>query len=365
MSYKRLTIPVFLTVFLGLGFSQTTPKTSKPGPKPVAKTASSKTQTESKQAVSETVPPASPNAIFPAVVAKVNGKPIFGRELERLIRRELANIGNPEWNDLRDEYRAQITYSFIQPLISSELIYQKASAMGLQATSAEVQIEFQKVAKNFKSEAEMNAALANDFMDRVAFEKDIDRRLVINKYLEGNVNNKISVTPEEMAKYYSEHPSDFHHPDMVRTRHILIQLAGDTVEEDLKARKVAEGLLARVKAGEDFAKLAQENSMDVSASQGGDIGFAAQMSLAPEYGDAAFSLPLGGVQLVRTSFGYHIIKVTDKKKEGLATLEEAKPSLTEFLRKQKSEAELKKIVEQLREPAKIEYLIPVGSPREP
>jgi parvulin-like peptidyl-prolyl isomerase len=365
MSYKRLALPVFLFVFLGLAFSQTAPKSAKTAPKPAAKTATKPAVSESKPAASEkVVATANPAALFPAVVARVNGKPVLGRLLEQAIRRELAAIGNPEWKDLRKEYQAQLIYSFLQPLIGSELVYQKAADSGIKPTSAEIQAGVQTIAKTFKDEAEMNKALAAESMDKAALESDIDKRMTVSKYIEQNVTGKISVTPEELSEYYKKHTSDFQHPEMVRTRQILIQPKDQTAEQDAAARKIAEGLLARAKNGEDFAKLAKENSMDGSAADGGDIGFAAQESLTPEYGDAAFALPLGGMQLVHTDYGYHILKVTDKKKEGTATLEESKASLTEFLKRQKADEEYKKIVDKLREQAKIEYLISAGAPAE-
>jgi peptidyl-prolyl cis-trans isomerase C len=366
MLLKNLTLPVFLIVFLGLGFSQTAPKAAKTAPKPAtAQPASPKPKAEPKQEEREIIPPAAPDALFPAVVAKVNGKSILGLDLERLIRMELANIGNPEWKNLQDQYQAQLIYSFIQSLVTSELIYQKALAMGFIPTDADVKEAIQQTVKNFKSDAEMNDALAKEFMTRAAFEKSLYKRMVVNKYVYETIDKKIVVAPEELEKYYSTHPADFHHGDLVKTRHILIRPEGNTNEQDALAKKRAEDLLARVKKGEDFAALAKANSMDASASQGGDVGFAAQDALEPEYSAAAFSLPLGGIALVRTAFGYHVIKVTDKKKEGSITLEEAKPSLTVFLKKQKSDAEVKKITEKLREQAKIEFLIPVGAPLEP
>jgi parvulin-like peptidyl-prolyl isomerase len=165
-----------------------------------------------------------------------------------------------------------------------------------------------------------------------------------------------------MAKYYSSHPTEFQHPDIVRTSHILIQPAGDAPEQDTLAKQRAEAILARVKKGEDFAKLAKENSVDGSASQGGDVGFSSKDSLAPDYAEAAFSLPVGGVKLIKTAYGYHILKVTDKKKEGLSTLEESKDQLTAFLKDQKSQSELAKLVNKLRDEAKVEIVIPAGQP---
>jgi parvulin-like peptidyl-prolyl isomerase len=211
----------------------------------------------------------------------------------------------------------------------------------------------------------MNIALAKEMTDRESLEKDLRESLVLAKYINETINKKVTVTPEEVTKYYSTHPSEFQHPDIVRTSHILIQPAGDTPAHDALAKQRAEEILARVKKGEDFAKLAKENSMDASAAQGGDVGFASKTALTAEYADAAFSLPVGGVKLVKTQAGYHILKVTEKKKEGLSTLEEVKDQLTEFLKNEKAQAELTVTVNRLRDQSKIEILIPSGQPLKP
>jgi peptidyl-prolyl cis-trans isomerase C len=312
----------------------------------------------------EVIPPAEPGAIFPAVVARVNGKPILGRELEALVRNELATIGSPEWRNLREDYRGELTLQGLNTLIQNELFYQKAQASGVKVTSAEVQAEMQRISKNYGSDAEMNAALASRMTDRASLEKSLYQSLAATKYIDENVNKKITVAPEEVAKHYAANPTSFHHPDVVRSSHILIR-AGDTAELDALSKKRAEELLARVKKGEDFAKLAREYSMDGSASAGGDIGYNDKASLTPEYGEAAFSLPVGGVKLIKSEFGYHIIKVTDKKQEGLYTLEEIGDRLTQYLKTQKTQAELAKLVNQLRDEAKIEILIPAGQPLNP
>jgi parvulin-like peptidyl-prolyl isomerase len=297
------------------------------------------------------------DALFPAVVARVNGVEIPGRALEDLVRRELSTIGNPEWKNLRGEYRGQLVLTNLTLLINSKLIFQKAAASGIKATNLEVQAEMQKIEKTFKNEAEMNKALANENMDRAALEKNIFERLTASKYVDATLKNKIAVTPEEAAKFYSSsNQEELQHPDIARTSQILIKVTG----EDAAAKKRAEALLARIQKGEDFAKLARENSMDSSAAQGGDTGYASKDSLAPEYADAAFSLPVGTIALVRTQAGYHVIKVVDRKKEGLFTLEEIKPQLIERLKNKKYQEELDKLVKQLRENANIEILISAG-----
>ncbi len=364
-SLNKFAVPGYLFIFAVFCFSQTAPKAQ--GPKAGAPAATAKQPAKpepAKPEEDEVIPPAESNAIFPTIVARVNGKAVAGRDLEAIVRRELSSIGSPEWKNLREDYRGQLTLNGLNTLINAKLVYQKALASGVKATDAEVQAELQKIAKTFKSDAEMNAALAKQLTDRAALEKDMYQSLAVSKYISENIDKKVTVTPEEVAKYYTSNPNEFQHPDIVRTSHILIP-AGDTAAEDALAKKRAEDVLARVKKGEDFAKLAKEYSTDASASQGGDVGFSSRDALVSEYAEAAFSLPVGGVKLVRTELGYHIIKVTDKKKEGLSTLEEVKPQLTEFLKNQKAEAELTKLVNQLRDQAKIEILIPAGQPLQP
>jgi peptidyl-prolyl cis-trans isomerase C len=102
--------------------------------------------------------------------------------------------------------------------------------------------------------------------------------------------------------------------------------------------------------------------MDSSASQGGDIGMTQAGELAPEYEEAVAKLQVGEISgLVRTQFGFHIIKLMDRKKAGTATLDEVRSQLTDFLKNQKQDADLAKVVKGLQSQAKIEILISIGS----
>jgi parvulin-like peptidyl-prolyl isomerase len=314
--------------------------------------------------VDEEIPPVGPDAIFPAVVARIDGKPILGRDLEVIVHRELAPIGNPKWTNLREDYRGQLTLAALNVLINTRLIYQEALANGMAATDEEVQAELKKITDSYDSDAELNAVLAEQMLDREMLKESLYQSLAVNKYVQEKIVKNIIITPEEVGKYYSENPTQFHHPDQVRSSHILI-LAGETAAQNSLAKQRAESILQRVNKGEDFAKLAKEYSMDTSASRGGDIGFNSKESLSPEYGEAAFSLPVGGTKIIKSEFGYHIIKVTDRKDEGLSTLEEVREQLRAFLINQKSQVEQTKLINQLREKADIEILIPAGQPLRP
>ncbi len=312
------------------------------------------------EAASEAVPQQASSSIFPAVVARVNGEEIQGKDLESLVRQELASIGNPEWKDLREDYRNQLTLSGLTQLINSLMLYQKAAATGITVTEEEVQNAIKEIAKTFRSDAEMNAYLASRNLDRMLLEKDLYKKLAVEKYIDEAINKKVTVEPEEVAEYYSSHPSEFQHSDMVRVSHILLP-AGENEQQDAAARQRAELLLARIQKGEDFAKLAKEYSTDSSAARGGDLGFSEKDSIIPEFAEA-FSLPVGGVTLTKTQFGYHIIKVTDKKEEGLSALEEVTEQLTNFLKRQKAQGQLVDLINQLRNEGNVEILVAAGQP---
>jgi peptidyl-prolyl cis-trans isomerase C len=359
---------IIMAVFLCLGQTRAMPQSraSKPAASPATQGAAEQAASQKKSDADDVAPAAGPNGLFPAVVARVNDKPISGADMEHSVQSELSNIGNPAWENLRQDYRQQLTQASLLSLISAELIYQEAVKSGVTAAKTEVDAEFAKVAKSYGSDAEMNSALASGGLDRAGFSRMLAKNIIVSKYVDENISKRVLVTSAELAQYYSSHTEEFQHPEMARTSHILIAFASGTAPEQQKAAlSRAQALLARIKKGEDFGKLATENSTDSSASQRGDIGWTQKGELEPEYEAMAFSLPIGQVSdPVLTKYGYHLIKVTDRKKEGLSTLEEAKEQLMAYLKNQKVQAELQKLVVGLREKAKIEVFISLGTASE-
>jgi peptidyl-prolyl cis-trans isomerase C len=361
-TYLRLAAVIFAVSLAGTAMAQTAGQTQTK-PKPATPPQATKAAAQAVEP-DEPIPPAAPNALFPALVARVNGKPILGRDLEQRVRAELATIGSPAWKDLRDDYRNEVTTRSLSQLLGDELLYQKAVESGVTATLAETQAEFDKVAQTYPSDAALNAMLAERGLDRKDLARELGKSLVVQKYIEQTITKKLVVAPAEVSEYYNAHPDEFKHPDLIRTSHILVAVPqGAAPEQQERARQLAQTLLDRAKKGEDFAKLAKENSTDASASQGGDIGLTQVGELAPEYEAAVADLKVGEISgLVRTQYGYHIIKLTDRKKAGMATLDEVRSELTDFLKSQKEDAEVDKLIKVLHSQAKIEILISGKSP---
>lgn len=190
------------------------------------------------------------------------------------------------------------------------------------------------------------------------------RDLLATEYLKKEVIDKIVVTDEDTQIYYKTHQEDFRTPEMLRVRHILIRPVNPSNEQDRKAaRSKAEEVLRRIKAGEDFAKLAAEVSDDSgSKDKGGDLGFLPKGRTVPDFEKAAFALKPGEVSgVVETPFGFHIIKAEERKEAGIEPYETAKGKARDKvfadLRKAKVEEFVEKALKDAGAEVNLDYFI--------
>lgn len=181
--------------------------------------------------------------------------------------------------------------------------------------------------------------------------------LLASQYLLKEVVGKINVTDDDINLYYKAHQEEFRTPEMVRARHILIKVDKSASNDDkAKARSKAEDILKRIKAGEDFAKLASEFSEDPgSKNKGGDLGFFPKGRMVPDFEKVAFSLKPGEVSdIVETPFGFHIIKVEEKKESIQEPLEKVKDKVKEKVFADFRKAKVDEFVEKAMKDAGVE-----------
>lgn len=181
--------------------------------------------------------------------------------------------------------------------------------------------------------------------------------LLASQYLLKEVVGKINVTEDDINLYYKAHQEEFRTPEMVRARHILIKVDKSASNDDkAKARSKAEDILKKIKAGEDFAKLASEFSEDPgSKNNGGDLGFFPKGRMVPDFEKVAFSLKPGEVSdVVETPFGFHIIKVEEKKESIQEPLERVKDKVKEKVFADFRKAKVDEFVEKAMKDAGVE-----------
>ena len=149
---------------------------------------------------------------------------------------------------------------------------------------------------------------------------------------------KMSVTDTEIADRYRRDQTQYSSPEQVRASHILFKTEG---KDDATVKKLAESVLVKAKAkGADFAALAKQYSEDSSKDQGGDVNYFQREGMVKPFSDAAFAGKPGEItDLVKSQYGYHIIKVGDKKAPSTKTLAEVRPQIAEQIRWEKAQVE--------------------------
>lgn len=154
----------------------------------------------------------------------------------------------------------------------------------------------------------------------------------------------MTVTPAEVDAEYRNNMARFNTPEQVRASHILFKTEG---KDAAAVEKTAQGVLARVGAGEDFAALAKQFSEDGSAANGGDLDFSTREGWVKEFSDVAFGQDVGEVSgLVKSQFGIHIIKTTDKRPATTRTLADVRPQIEDQIKFAKAQTEAQKIADE-------------------
>src|SRR5947209_3360834 len=149
---------------------------------------------------------------------------------------------------------------------------------------------------------------------------------------------KINVPPADIDRAYNNNIEQYTTPEQVRASHILLKTEG---KDDAAVKARAEDVLKQAKAGADFAELAKKYSEDeASAKQGGDLDYFGKGRMVPEFDQAAFSMEPGTISdLVKTQYGYHIIKLVDKKPGTTRTLAEVRPQIADQLGYERAQAQ--------------------------
>lgn len=297
------------------------------------------------------------------IVASVNGEEISVDKLEDLIQRRYTYEQNQQKTDLSEAQISQIRSEVWDDLIRDLLVEQEVHKLGIRVSNQEIAFlirnnppDFIRQNEYFLTDGKFDMHKYQDFLRNPASARDLMmiedsyRRTLPNqkllnyilalatvtdqeawqKYVDDNLkgkaryvlfattDNKIdssALTQKRIEDYYFTHREDYRVPEKRRILYVFFK-EEPTREDSASVLELANELLDRLKKGEDFAELAKEYSEDRSGENGGDLGFFGRGQMVPEFEEAAFSAKVGElVGPVQTKFGYHIIKVTDKKKE--------------------------------------------------
>jgi peptidyl-prolyl cis-trans isomerase C len=303
--------------------------------------------------------PAAPKPVpaqIPDVLAHVNGEDVTKADLDRAVQALEARAGGP----VPAEQRDQVVRGVLDQLIGYKVLVQETHARKVAVPDADVDARIGQIRGQFPSEAEFTQMLTQRNLTLEQVKSDARQDMAIAKLIEDEIASKVAVKPEQVTDFYAKNPDQFKQGESVRASHILISVPkGADAATKAQARDKAEQVLKEVKGGGDFAALAKQHSADPgSAAKGGDLGFFQQGQMVGPFNDAAFSLAPGAISdLVETDFGFHIIKVAEKKEGRTIPLEEVRPQVEQYLERLNRQEQTETFVNGLKAKGKIEILI--------
>ena len=268
----------------------------------------------------------------------------------------------------------------VNDLIIRELLTQEADKRKLSVSDKEIKSKLTEIMDKVGGKARFEQSLALNNLNKDSF-SDMLKFDMLKEKLVNNLSGVKKVNEGVIKDFYVKNQDKhFKKPEQVKASHILIsasesdirsrieaegkKISADELNKKIKAemdaaKNKAEKILAEVKAKPDkFAVLAKKESQDPSsAEKGGDLGFFDNKQMVKEFSKVAFSIKPGEISdLVKTEFGYHIIKVVDRKKAGLVPFDEVKPQIAKYLEQQTKMQSIQKLIESSRNNAKIVYL---------
>ena len=223
---------------------------------------------------------------------------------------------NQLWEEVPEDYKLQLDKSMVlDQMISEKLLIQEAKNMGLEED--------------------------NDVLEQI---KKITEQVLVQVLIEREILDKVEVKDEEVSEYYEQNKDSFTEKEQVHLYNILLE----TEEE-------AQDVLEQLEAGKDFSEIAKEKSTGPSAAQGGDLGYLTKGTIIPEIEEVVFALELEELsEVIKTDFGFHILKITEKKPESVTSLEEVKEDIIQTLLPDKQKEAFENLIEELKGKAEIE-----------
>jgi peptidyl-prolyl cis-trans isomerase C len=297
-------------------------------------------------------PQALPQDKIPAVVAKVNGTPIPKGDLIKMADQYQAQV---------PAMTAGIYRQLLDQLISQELLRQEAKASGVTASDAEVNQQLGEIKGRYQSPDKYQEQLKKNGVTEADLVKQIRETMAMQKFVETKVVNDVTVSDQQVKTWYDQNQDKVKHPERVHVRHILVKVdKSSTPEDKKKAQAKADDLLAKLKAGADFSKLAEESSDDQgSKTRGGELPLFGRGQMVKPFEDAAFALkkPNEISPVVESQFGFHIIQLVERQDAGVYPLDEIKDGISRRLKQQQQQEKFLTHLKTLKDKAKVEIFI--------
>ncbi len=298
--------------------------------------------------------------IIDGIVASAGNDAITLSDVERegavLFRDIKMNAPESQRENMLYEARKKI----VETLVEKLLLLREAERMGLGVNEGELASAVEGVLRENKLDRkELDQALAQEGITFEKYEADLKGQILRSKLLDRKIRGAIKISDEEIKIYFESNRETFGSDEEIRVRHILFLVPKGASQEDiLKIKEKAEVVLKKAGSGEDFEALAREYSEGPSASSGGDLGFFRKSDMVKEFSTAAYALKKDEVSsLVLSPFGFHIIKLLDKRGGTALSFDDAKERIRAKLFNDEMERGIFNLIEDLKERDDLQILL--------
>ncbi len=269
----------------------------------------------------------------------------YGRQLQQMPPEQLAMV------------QQQMQQMILTDLISKTLLLNAAEKEGYKATDEDIAKEIEEISKRIPEGQSFEEFAKSAGVDIKRIKEQIADDTKIRKLIDVVTKDVEKPGEEKVKKYYDEHPDEFSQKEMVAASHILLSTQEAADETAIAAVKAEADKLKEQLGKEDgktFEELATAHSDCPSKAQGGSLGEFGRGQMVPEFEKAAFTQKIGEVGApIKTQFGYHLIKVTDKKEAKTTPYAEVQEELASSLFEQAKGKEVQSYLTQLRSNANI------------
>ena len=288
-------------------------------------------------------------------IAMVNGVVITRSQYDREVKIQRERVTR-QGRKVTDDQLPVLKNQVLEGLIEREILIQESRKAGINISDQKVDEQLAKIKKRYPDENEFKNALSQMDLSEDDVKNQIKHGLAIRELIDKQITDKVVITDKESKAFYDGNPQLFKQPEQVKASHILIKADANADEaKKAEAKKKIKEVQQKLKDGGDFSALAKEFSEGPSNVKGGDLGYFNRGQMVKPFEDAAFAMQPNEVSdIVETRFGYHLIKVYDKKPEQVLAYADVKDKLNEHLKKEKVAKQASEYVAKLRKNAKIE-----------
>ena len=292
----------------------------------------------------------------PAVT--INGENISRDKLQAQVDHMINQRGLNSGGITQPAVFKQIQQEVVDQLIVQELLWQEAKRRNFIVEDEFVDTRLQEMKNGFDTEQAFRFKIQAGGFTEETYREDIRQQVSVQRMISQGIAPGISISDEEVEIFYEANMDQMQRPVAVHARHILIKPESAKPEAQQAAKNEAGEILAEIRAGADFVELATERSQAPSAPQGGDLGYFGPGQMVEPFEKAAFVLQPGETSdVVQTQFGYHIIRVEDRRGGELLEIDEVSDKIGAYLGRVKLQSEVEVLVTTLRDEGDVEIFL--------